>query len=465
MRPSEDFIIAATLPRTSGGRLSSLLDIVLQSSLDESYFGGAHQHLFRASISANILGLPLDDEVLNALLLERGASGDDILKSQILFRDLLTLDVSPEKVKVLIPAYKDYVHASRMAGVLEDAVTVLTEGAKVDGEWLEGYKPARTLVMSRLAELDAKDVGVLPTKDIRVTADELLDEYERAKNNTERGILTGFHEIDALTNGVQKGELWIWCAYTSEGKSQCLINVGYNAVVHQKKNVAFVSMEMPLAQVRRRMISRHSNHPTFGLPGGLDYVRIKDGKLDPAEEKLYGQVITDWKNNSDYGIPIVLQISKAENVKTLSERLMYIRSRTTIDLLVLDYASLLSSVRRRSDRRDEIVEVVEGLKALCLTFNEGEGLACVTANQVSRKAREEAESLKKYGLNFASETSAIEKNADLLAWLLRTDEMKANKEILMGVAKYRDGDVGREFTLMERYESSLLTNLGPSRMV
>jgi hypothetical protein len=78
---------------------------------------------------------------------------------------------------------------------------------------------------------------------------------------------------------------------------------------------------------------------------------------------------------------------------------------------------------------------------------------------VSRKAREEAEQLKRYGLNFASETSAIEKNADFLAWLLRLDDHRANKEVLMGVAKYRDGDVGTEFRLMERYESSLLADV------
>jgi replicative DNA helicase len=460
MRPTEDFLIAAALPKPKlTGGVYSDLDFLLQQNIDETYFSGPHKLLFRVAVHANVLNTPIDDEILVAMLGQEQVTADSRLTVQITFRDLITLDVTREKLRVLIPTFRDKVHADRMALALEEAAVVLTDGMTLDGEDRSGYKAARTHIMSRLAELDQRESGVLPSQDIRECADELLAEYEESKKGREPGIMTGWAEIDRLTNGFQRGELAIFCAYTGEGKTQCLLNIGYHAAAYQQKNVVMVSLEMPMAQVRRRIISRHTNHGKFGLPGGLDYQRIKNGQLDYAEEKLYATVIEDWRDNTDYGRFHVLQISKYDTVKVLNEKLMYLRSRSPIDLVVLDYASLMASVRRRSDRREEIVEVIEGLKALALTFNEGEGLCLVTANQVSRKAREEAESLRRYGLNFASETSAIEKNADFLAWLLRLDEFKSNKEVMMGIAKYRDGDVGSEFRLMERYESSLLADV------
>lgn len=461
MRPTEDLIIAAVLPKARLGDsgVYSELDFVLQQNFDESYFNGPHKILFRLAVTSNVLNTPLDDETLIALLEQEEIPNNERLQIQITFRDLSTIDVTREKLRILLPSYRERVHAERMATALEEAAAVLTDGMEIDGENRQGYKVARTHIMARLSELDQKEQGTLPSQDIRECADELLTEYEETKKGREPGIMTGWSEIDALTNGFQKGELAIFCAYTGEGKTQTLLNVGYHAAVYQQKNVVFVSLEMPMTQVRRRIIARHTNHHKFGLPGGLDYQRIKNGKLDFGEERLYTDVIKDWRDTTEYGRFHVLQISKYDTVKVLNEKLMYLRSRMPIDLVVLDYASLLASVRRRSDRREEIVEVIEGLKALCLTFNEGEGICCVTANQISRKARDEAEQLRRYGLNFASETSAIEKNADFLAWLLRLDEFRTNKEVLMGVAKYRDGDVGTEFRLMERYESSLLADV------
>lgn len=461
MRPTEDFIVGAMLPKARLGSegVYSELDYVLQQNLDESYFTGPHRVLFRIAVVSNVNNVALDDETLAALMDQEQVPASDRLQVQVTYRDLQTLDVPREKLKILIPSYRDKVHADRMASALEEAAGILTDGLTVDGDLQQGYKAARTHVMTRLSELDQKEQGVLPVQDIRECADELLAEYEETKKGREPGIMTGFSEIDALTNGFQPGELAIFCAYTGEGKTQVLLNVGYHAAIEQGKNVVFVSLEMPLPQVRRRIIARHTNHGKFGVPGGLDYQRLKNGQLDFGEEALFKDVVKDWRDCPDYGRFTVLQISKYDTVKVLNEKLMYLRSRNSIDAVCLDYASLMASVRRRSDRREEIVEVIEGLKALALTFNEGEGLCLITANQVSRKAREEAEQLRRYGLNFASETSAIEKNADFLAWLLRLDEFRANKEVMMGVAKYRDGDVGKEFRLMERYESSLLADI------
>lgn len=459
MRTNQEIVLAGLIPHVSAKGVSSHLDILLHSGVNATYFDkGAPRLLFESCMNAGLMNTPLDKEIIGVYGKNLGYNDTEIFDTVVLFEDLAKVSVTREKMKVVLPAFKDERHSDKFFKFLEDAATILSDGMKVGNEELKGYGAAKKHLMYSIAQMEQGDTKVLPTKELSESADDVLKEYEDSKANKSRGIYTGFREIDRLTNGIQKSELWIVCGYTAEGKSISLLNMAYYASVFEKKNVVYVSLEMPLQQVQRRLITRHTNHPKFKVPGGLNYNDIKRGQLSPEGESFFKTVVRDYAE-SNYGKMTIMQVTKSETVQTISERLMYLRTQHPIDLVVLDYASLLSTHRRRSERRDEIVEVIEGLKALCMTFNDGEGLAMLTANQISRKAREEAGNTQSYGINFASETSAIEKNADFLAWILRTDAMKAAKEVKMGIAKYRDGDVGREFMLLERYESGLLADI------
>jgi replicative DNA helicase len=446
--------------RVVGEGKTSHFDYVLSQSVDESYFDGAYRWLWKLAMDSSLLEDVLDEDMINARLKEWKASEEDRQKVLLLFLDLKDLPVSKDKLKVILPQLKEEVHSIRMASALEEAAVILTEGWEKKGEERkEGFRAARSHIMQRMAELDQVDTKTTPVQEIRAGLGEFLEEYAQAKQVDNLGILTGFKQIDELTRGIQRGELWVMCGFTGEGKSSYLLNVAYNACIRCAKNVVYVSLEMPMKQVRRRMYTRHTNSRKFNISDGLLYKRIKEGNLNVDEEKLLYEASTDFSVNPDYGKLYVLQVPKSETVPALRERLTYLRSQHSIDLLVLDYASLMACTRKRASRQDEIIEVIEGLKSLALTFNEGEGLAVLTANQISRTAKEEANRLGHYGINFASETSAIEKNADLLAWILRNEELAGSHEAKIGIPKYRDGDVIMEFTVTERFSSCLLADL------
>ena len=459
MRPTPDLVVAAALPAIDAfGHSQSHLDYILSKGVDSTYFQGPHQWLWKVAIEASLFTSTLDDVMVAAMLDQYGVVGDDKQKAMLLFLDLHQETVSRDKIKVVLPVFIEQVHAERLACALEDAARILTDTLTVDKEALSGYKDTRKYLMQTLSHLDGA-TAALPSKNIRVTVTEFLDEYSRAKNDDTKGIMTGFKQLDELTNGIQRGELFVACGYTGEGKSQLMHNMGYNACVQQGKNVVLVSLEMPVDQLRRRTFVRHTNHPMFGRPGGVFYEKVKRGSCNIDEEKVLFDAANDFATNPAYGKYHVLQMGKQETVPALQERLIHLRSRDPIDLLIVDYASLMSSVRRRQNRQDEIIEVIEGLKALALVFNDGEGLAMVTANQISRKAKEEADQQGRYGINYASETSAVEKTADLQMWILRTDDMKLNHEAKVGVSKYRDGAASLEFTCVEHFASGLLCDL------
>jgi replicative DNA helicase len=462
MRSYADMALAAVLPkRQPDGSITSHLDFVLNQRVDESYFTNQHRWLWKAAIDAALFDSGLDEDILRARMDEWKVSADDKQKCFLLYLDLQQLDVSKDKIKVILPQFKEEVHAERFADILESSAKILTEGKYTDNGQAEGYQDAKKYIIQCVSALEDRENRTLPTQEIRDGVPEFLEEYNKAKTSQDAGVKCGFHYMDSLTNGQQPGELFIMCGHTSNGKSQFLLNAAYNACVLEKRNVVFVSLEMPLHQVRRRLFVRHSNNTRFGLHEGLDYVRVKRGSLNIEEEKALYEVANDFVAG-DYGRLDILQMAKTDTVESLRERLTYIRSRYRIDKVVLDYLSLLSPTRRRSNRQDEIIEVVESLKSLALNFNEGEGLPILTANQTSRKAYEEALEDGEYGVSFASDTSAIEKNADLLAWILRTPELEAAHEVRLGVAKYRDGASGLKFNLFERYASCLLDNLDDS---
>lgn len=465
MRSYADMVLAATIPKLqSNNTVASHLDYVLNSRIDESYFAGSYRWLWKAAIDAALFDSGLDEDILRARMDEWKCPVEEQHKTIALYLDLKHVDISRDKIKVVLPQFKHEVHAERLAGIIEESARILTEGATVDQAREEGYDAAKKHLIQRISALEDREQHALPSQEIKDGIADFLQEYNSAKNtDLEPGIKTGFHPIDNLTNGQQRGELFVMCGFTGHGKTAYMLNCAYNAAIGQKKNVVFVSLEMPLHQVRRRLFVRHSNHTKFGIHGGLDYIRVKRGSLNVDEEKALREMTADLATG-DYGSLDIFQMAKTETVESLRERLTYARSRNPIDLVVLDYMSLLSPIRRRQNRQDEIIEIVEGLKSLCLNFNEGEGLAILTGNQTSRKAVEEAIDHGEYGINFASDTSAIEKNADLLAWILRTDEMKANHEVMLGVPKYRDGDSGLKFSLYEQYSTCLLDNVNNSTL-
>lgn len=465
MRSYADMVLAATIPKLqSDSSVTSHLDYVLNSKIDETYFTGSYRWLWKASIDAALFNSGLDEDILRARMDEWKCPVEEQHKTIALYLDLRQLDIPRDKVKVILPQFKEEVHSERLADIIEQSARILTGGVNSDQGREEGYKDAKKHLIQRISALEDREQHTLPSQEIKEGIADFLQEYNSAKNaDAEPGIKSGFDALDALTNGQQRGELFVMCGFTGAGKTAYMLNCAYNAAILQKKNVVFVSLEMPLHQVRRRLFVRHSNNTTFGVHGGLDYIRVKRGSLNIDEERALRDMTADLATG-DYGTLDIFQMAKTETVESLRERITYARSRHPIDLVVLDYMSLLSPIRRRQNRQDEIIEIVEGLKSLCLNFNEGEGLAILTGNQTSRKAVEEAIEHGEYGINFASDTSAIEKNADLLAWLLRTDEMKANHEVMIGVPKYRDGDSGLKFTLYERYSTCLLDNINNSTL-
>lgn len=79
-----------------------------------------------------------------------------------------------------------------------------------------------------------------------------------------RGMSLGYENLDALTEGLEAGEVMILTGHTKHGKSKLAANIAWN-VAEAGGNVMFINTEMTKLQVARRMNGMdHQNNPTRG---------------------------------------------------------------------------------------------------------------------------------------------------------------------------------------------------------
>lgn len=115
----------------------------------------------------------------------------------------------------------------------------------------------------------APDHAVLDTSS--VMADVLRDYEHHHRHPGISGITTGWGYLDVQTGGWQNGDLIVWVARPSMGKTWLLIHQTHAAWAAQK-SALFVSMEMTLPQVGRRFASYHARvDPDFVRKGRLSY--------------------------------------------------------------------------------------------------------------------------------------------------------------------------------------------------
>ena len=69
------------------------------------------------------------------------------------------------------------------------------------------------------------------------------------------GVASGFHDLDALTSGLQEADLVVIAGRPSMGKTSLAMNLAENAAAGSKLPVAVFSMEMPGHQLAMRMLA------------------------------------------------------------------------------------------------------------------------------------------------------------------------------------------------------------------
>ncbi len=369
---------------------------------------------------------------------------------------------------------EDKVRERKTRQVLElakEMTTIAAKGFEIKGPRgqttrLEGPIDAIRYLLDKSHDLVAPTATTRLSGNLMAEGDRFLQRYDQIKSDPRYGLgqFTGIAQIDEALKGAKKQELWIHAGYTSHMKSSFALQWAYVQAVYYGYSSIYFSLEMPLEQANNMIYVMHSAHEDFrdvrqqlGIQGlGLDYSKVKYGKLEPNEEVFLREfVVPDINKNAtvphdgpysldpkSYG-DILVEVPDPDKEDTrvtdLRHRAELLFAKTPFHTIFVDHAGLLQSRGRHPNLTERLNEVIRDLKKMAMSFNRGLGIAVVSLYQISREGFRAAEKNGgRYNLTFLSSSSEAEKSADIVTsgWL--GDDVKKLGRLIFQCLKARD---------------------------
>lgn len=265
--------------------------------------------------------------------------------------------------------------------------------------------------------------------------EELHATFDYIENRMNRGdaltgLATGYRALDALTGGLQNGDLVVIAARPSMGKTALALNIARNAAVDDGKKVAIFSLEMMTQSLIQRLLCAEAPVDSTALRKGfLPHADFQ--RLQRAADKLKRAQI--WID--DAGSASILEVK----AKT---RRLHARVEGGLDLLILDYLQLARGEQRYTRKDLEIAEISQGLKALAKELE----IPVIALSQLNRGPEQRDPDKRRPMLGDLRESGAIEQDADVIAFIYRDVVYNHNTEDIRKaeiiIEKQRNGPTG-----------------------
>lgn len=445
-------VLSACLPNRKD-RLSKALTVLEEEHFRDSTLKNVWKMLERYfDMTGDVIPL----RTLSDLLSRSSADAAKALAYEALYEELAERGVEDHAFTYSLEALKDERADALTGEMITTALEIQQRGVEIDRVEYVGHRDARDYLYGELGRIDRlANVESAPEGDARLEAEDILRDYADRKAGIGIGsVFTGVGPIDATTSGLQNGEMVLVCAYTGEGKSQLSTQIAWDAQVRQGKNVFFATSETVRAQVRRRLLARHSLLDEFGIQGGLDSARIKNGSLNAEEEEAFRAVVEDFSTNPTYGRMYIAQIPSGATLGYVEAKLARAQQKFDVNLVVVDYLALLKPDRKRPNNREELNDILKDAKAMAVSHDGGRGVPLVSPWQMSQSAYKDALRSGEYTLANLADTSEAEKSSDTIISLLRQPDTPG--EVKAQMLKVRDADRPSPFTLEIDYRCSYL---------
>jgi len=414
--------------------------------------------------------------VLRALLTKQGWAeyadviSEDVLTNtnvQAVYAHIKSLhsksegDLTPETVRLDIVA--TYRKSSERAAELCDVVTAIENAGEVEPNALresvqkfaqrELLAKAAATIAKRLGDddLDVESISALVQRAVEAgegVHTSLLDAVGGALPDADddRPAISTLGlgpELDSvLGGGVASGELLVFVAPPSRGKTSYLCAVGAGAAKRGRK-VLHITLEINAARVSRRYDSSWTGFKRSEL---IERPKAIVAARREVQEAGGGVWVKDW-SYSDNGC-------SPSDIKGLvrQER----RRGHDIDLVIVDYMGLMIPNRTgnfsRKEQRHVLGQQVKELRAISVALN----LPILSAWQINRVGS----SVDTIELEHLAESWEVAHHADIVLALNQSRGEANNNQMRIGVLKQRDGTARPQVTVKSDLDRCQIKGLG-----
>lgn len=282
----------------------------------------------------------------------------------------------------------------------------------------------------------------------------VIDKFDQiAKDPTAlKGIPTGYHDFDKITNGLQNSDLILLAARPGVGKTSFSMNILVNAAVEHGKKCAIFSLEMSRDQLMQRAICSLAK---------VSMAKALNGTMDAEEWK---RIWTATKKLESSGLYV--DDSSLTTPADVLSKCRRLKVKENVDLIMIDYIQLMSSGSNKKDqnRQNEVAEISRNLKIVAKELN----VPIIALSQLSRgvESRQDHRPM----LSDLRDSGSIEQDADIVLFLYNPEKYNdapQNDEpgtIELIIAKHRNGSTG---TVKLRWigEYTTFVNIGDKTQV
>lgn len=309
-----------------------------------------------------------------------------------------------------------------LRSLMETANSILRDGYSNSGTAEQAWADA----MTRLNGI-AVDHELSSTTTVADLLPEIRARIETRQCGEVSGLLSGFAELDSVTDGFQPQDLVVIGARPSMGKTAFALNICDHLSVNMRTPTLFVSLEMnSFALTERVLISR----------AGVDGHKIKTGdRLSRDEWARLEKAQAAIRRGA--AIHIVERPSRS--YAQICGEIRAAVARHKIKLAVVDYAQLIGGDNPRDTETQAITIVSRAMKAIARELN----IVVVLLSQLNRGVESRDDRVPRMS-DFRS-SGSLEQDADIALLLYRPeyydpDDRPGEAEVIIG--KNRNGRVG-----------------------
>jgi replicative DNA helicase len=375
-----------------------------------------------------------DHQVLFDILVklyEQNRSIDAIIvREELAKRQLLEEVGGTAYLAQILSAVPSSAHAAHYAGIVREKSLLRQLIAASNDILRDAYAPHEQadLVLDkaekRIFDIAQKKVGgsMTPLEDV------LVEVFETIESRGQRGIETGFFELDDMMNGLQNGEMIIVAARPSMGKTAFAMNIIEHISADTRLPTAVFSLEMSKQQLAQRMLCSR---------GQIDAHKLRKGMLQAHEYQHLANVVGELAK-----APVWVDDSPGLTVLELRAKARRLKLQHDIKCIMIDYMQLMDNPGVES-RQQQISEISRGIKAVARELN----VPVICLSQLNRQS--EGRDGHRPRMSDLRESGSIEQDADVIALLHREDYYRMSEpdfqpdniaEVI--IAKQRNGPTG-----------------------
>ncbi len=383
----------------------------------EAFYVTTHKEIYEAALKLYSQGQPTDLMTVKSILadhclLEKVGGIDKLM--QLVDRTVSAVNIDRYAMLVM----EKYLRRQLIAAGHEIVDLGFETMRELDVVLDESEKKIFSLTQKRPQE------GLIPISDSIIKT---FNDLSKRQEQTELpGIATDFHDLDAMTTGLQPSDLIIVAGRPSMGKTSFGLNIAANIAKNYEMPVAIFSLEMSREQISARLLSAEAQIPSD---------RLRTGRLAQTD---FGLITTAMATLSN--LPIY--IDDASNITVMQirsqVRKLLAKHKSKFGLVLIDYLQLMEG--NGDNRVQELSKITRSLKGLAREINP----PVIALSQLSRAV--ESRNNKRPIMSDLRDSGGLEQDADLIMMLYRDEYYNPDSvdrniaEVI--ITKHRNGPTG-----------------------